>query len=159
MGLHQGCFGDTRRLAGGGEADRWTNAADAVQVAIGIRDMLGDATAAVRHAIGRDDGIPDFALERSREPVPYSCKPGFELIVVHGVPSVSPHRASTLDLNRQSGFEVNLMRRGNYECAAAGARLSDVRWSSRHQSECMPTYLLIAGPEWNCGGCSVSTQT
>ena len=111
MRLHQGSFGGTRSLSGGGEAYRWSDAADAVQVAITVGDLLGNPTVAVRHAIGRDDRVLDFAFERGREAMPYSCEPGFELIVVHGVLSlVSPHQASTLNLNRQSCFEVNLAR-------------------------------------------------
>ena len=85
MRLHQGSFGGTRSLSGGGEAYRLSDAADAVQVAITVGDLLGNPTVAVRHAISRDDCVFDLALKRGREAVPDYCKPGFELIVMHGV--------------------------------------------------------------------------
>jgi hypothetical protein len=92
MCLHQGSFGGTRSLAGGGETYRWSDAADAVQVAIRVRDVLGDSTVAVRHAIGRDDGILDLAFERGREAVSYYGKAAFELIVVHGALPLSSYQ-------------------------------------------------------------------
>ncbi|HTF78365.1 MAG TPA: hypothetical protein VK620_29330, partial [Bradyrhizobium sp.] len=45
MGLHQRGFGGACRLAGGGETDRWSNAADAVQMAIRVGDTLDNAIA------------------------------------------------------------------------------------------------------------------
>jgi hypothetical protein len=83
MRRHQGHFGSMRSLAGGGESDRRSDAADAVQEAIGFGDMLGDTVAAAGHVDGRDDGVCDFALERGRKAVSYYGQAGFELIGVH----------------------------------------------------------------------------
>ena len=52
MRRHQGHFGSVRSLAGGGEADRRSDAADAVQKAIGFGDMLGNTVTAAGHLVG-----------------------------------------------------------------------------------------------------------
>jgi hypothetical protein len=51
MRRQQGHFGSARSLAGGGEADRRPDAADAVQKAIGFGDMLRNTDAAMRHVV------------------------------------------------------------------------------------------------------------
>jgi hypothetical protein len=83
MRRHQGHFGSVRSLAGGGESDRRSDAADAVQKAIGFGDMLGDSIAAAGHVDGRDDGVCDLALERGCKAVSYYGQAGFELIGLH----------------------------------------------------------------------------
>jgi hypothetical protein len=85
MCLQQVTFGGARSLAGRGKPDRWSNAGDTVQVAIGDRDMFDNFAVAVSHAIGGDDSILDFAFERGRKAMPYSGKADFELIGVHEV--------------------------------------------------------------------------
>jgi hypothetical protein len=82
--LQQGHFSATRGLAGGVEADRRSDAADAVQVSIGFRYVLDCAIVAAGHAVRRGDRVFDFALERGCEAMPYSGKADFELISVHG---------------------------------------------------------------------------
>jgi hypothetical protein len=84
MCLQQVALGGARSLAGRGKPDRWSNAADTVQVAIRVRDMFDNSTVAVSYAIGGDDCILDLAFERSRKAVPYSGEADFELISVHG---------------------------------------------------------------------------
>jgi hypothetical protein len=84
MCLQQVAFGGARSLAGRGKPDRWSNAADTVQVAIRVRDMFDNSTVAVSYAIGGDDCILDLAFVRSRKAVPYSGEADFELISVHG---------------------------------------------------------------------------
>jgi hypothetical protein len=98
--LHQGHFGGARSLAGGGEADRGPDAADAVQMAVGFGDMLDNAVTAAGHVVGRDDCLCDLALERGCKAVPYPGQAGFELIGVHGALLVPLHQASASDLNR-----------------------------------------------------------
>jgi hypothetical protein len=85
MRPQQVTFGGARSLAGRGKADRWSNAADTVQVATGVRDMFDNSTVAVSDAIGGDNCIFDLAFERNRKAVPYSGKADFELVGVHGV--------------------------------------------------------------------------
>jgi hypothetical protein len=84
MCLQQEGFGSTRSLAGGGKADRWSDAADTVQVAIGFGDMLDDPTLAASHVTGADDRISDLAFERRCKAMPYPGKANFELIGIHG---------------------------------------------------------------------------
>jgi hypothetical protein len=83
MRRRQGHFGGMRSLAGGGESDRRSDTADAVQETIGFGNMLGDTVAVAGHVDGRDDGVCDFALERGRKAVSYDGQAGFELIGVH----------------------------------------------------------------------------
>jgi hypothetical protein len=45
MGLHQCAFGGACCLAGGSEADRWSDAADAVQMTIRVGDTLDNTIA------------------------------------------------------------------------------------------------------------------
>jgi hypothetical protein len=84
MCLYQGALGSTGSLACGGEADRRSDAADTVQVAKGVRDMLDNASLAAGHAIDADDSILDLAFQRGRKAVPNPGKANFELICVHG---------------------------------------------------------------------------
>jgi hypothetical protein len=96
----QGHFGSVRRLAGRGEADRRSDAADAVQKAIGIGDVLGNAVTAVGHLVGRDDRVCDLVLECGRKAVAYSGQAGFELIGVHVLSLVPLTPACASDLER-----------------------------------------------------------
>jgi hypothetical protein len=97
--LHQGHFGGARSLAGGGEADRGPDAADAVQMAVGFGDMLDNAVTAAGHVVGRDDCLCDLALERGCKAVSYYGQAGFELIGVHVISFVPA--ASVSGLKRQ----------------------------------------------------------
>jgi hypothetical protein len=72
MCLQQGALGGAGGLASGGEADCGSDAADGMQVAKGVRDILDNATLTSGHAINADDSILDLAFQRSRKAVPYS---------------------------------------------------------------------------------------
>jgi hypothetical protein len=74
MCLQQGALGSQRGFPGGGKSDGWSNAANAVQVAIGCRDMLDDPALTASHVVGRDDSFSDLAFERGCKAVPYSTQ-------------------------------------------------------------------------------------
>jgi hypothetical protein len=99
MRRHQGHFGGARSLAGGGESDRRSDAADAVQKAIGFGDMPVDTVAAAGHVDGRDDGVCDLALERDCKAVSYDGQAGFESIGVHVISFVPLPQLPRLALN------------------------------------------------------------
>src|SRR3981081_4200240 len=92
VGADQGSLGGTRARACRGKADRWSDAAYAVQAAIGFGDEFRNFVASTEHSIGRYGDVLDLAFEGGWKAGAHDGDPAFEIIGVHGVLLCSPRR-------------------------------------------------------------------